>query len=40
MRPTFLQVNLSQLEKNISAIRAHVSPAQGVRRTKQARVAA
>ncbi|MCC6500175.1 MAG: alanine racemase [Anaerolineales bacterium] len=28
MRPTFLQVNLSQLEKNISAIRAHVSPAR------------
>ncbi|MCC6301024.1 MAG: alanine racemase [Anaerolineales bacterium] len=28
MRPTFLQVNLSQLEKNISAIRAHVSPAK------------
>ncbi len=28
MRPTFLQVNLSQLEKNLSAIRAHVSPAK------------
>ena len=28
MRPTFLQVNLSQLEKNISAIRTHVSPAK------------
>lgn len=28
MRPTFLQVNLSQLEKNLSAIRSHVSPAK------------
>lgn len=28
MRPTYLQVNLSQLEKNLSAIRAHVSPAK------------
>jgi alanine racemase len=28
MRPTFLQVNLSQLERNLSAIRAHVSPAK------------
>ncbi|MEW6083099.1 MAG: alanine racemase [Chloroflexota bacterium] len=28
MRPTFLQVNLAQLEKNISAIRARVSPAK------------
>ena len=28
MRPTFLQVNLSQLEKNISAIRTHVFPAK------------
>lgn len=27
MRPTFLQVNLSRLEKNLSAIRTHVSPA-------------
>ncbi len=28
MRPTFLQVNLSRLEKNLSAIRARVSPAK------------
>ncbi len=27
MRPTFLQVNLSQLERNLLAIRSHVSPA-------------
>lgn len=28
MRPTVLQVNLSQLERNLSAIRAHASPAK------------
>ncbi|GJQ52643.1 MAG: alanine racemase [Anaerolineaceae bacterium] len=28
MRPTFLEVNLTQLEKNISAIRAHAAPAK------------
>ena len=28
MRPTYLEVNLSQLRKNIEAIRAHVAPAK------------
>jgi len=28
MRPTYLEVNLSQLEKNLGAIRAHVAPAK------------
>ena len=28
MRPTYLEVNLSQLKKNLEAIRAHVSPAK------------
>lgn len=28
MRPTFLEVNLIQLKKNLEAIRAHVAPAQ------------
>lgn len=28
MRPTFLQINLSQLEKNLSAIRSRVAPAK------------
>src|SRR5215475_13889768 len=28
MRPTYLEVNLPQLRKNIEAIRAHVSPAK------------
>jgi alanine racemase len=28
MRPTYLEVNLSQLRKNLEAIRAHVSPAK------------
>ena len=28
MRPTFLQINLSQLERNLSAIRASVAPAK------------
>lgn len=28
MRPTYLEVNLTQLRKNVDAIRAHVAPAQ------------
>jgi alanine racemase len=28
MRPTYLEVNLTQLRKNIEAIRAHVAPAK------------
>jgi len=28
MRPTYLEVNLTQLRKNVEAIRAHVAPAQ------------
>src|ERR1044072_6823901 len=28
MRPTYLEVNLSQLKKNLEAIRAHVAPAK------------
>lgn len=28
MRPTYLEVNLTQLKKNVEAIRAHVSPAR------------
>ena len=28
MRPTYLEVNLTQLKKNIEAIRAHVAPAK------------
>src|SRR5215208_3357547 len=28
MRPTYLKVNLSQLQKNLEAIRAHVAPAK------------
>src|SRR5215211_5674565 len=28
MRPTYLEVNLSQLRQNLEAIRAHVSPAK------------
>src|SRR5215510_11702193 len=28
MRPTYLEVNLPQLRKNLQAIRAHVSPAK------------
>ena len=27
MRPTYLEVNLSRLEKNLAAIRSHVHPA-------------
>ena len=28
MRPTFLEVNLTQLQKNLEAIRAQVAPAK------------
>src|SRR5687767_11094826 len=34
MRPTYLQVNLSQLKKNLEAIRAHVAPAKVMQMVK------
>jgi len=34
MRPTYLEVNLTQLRKNIEAIRAHVAPAKVMPMTK------